>query len=78
MTADRRSLGTLIRETREAKGLSLEDLATRVFVKPIVLYNIEEDLEARAPASALFFIAKELGLEYRDLLERGGHFIKPP
>ena len=77
MSGDTRSVGTLIRETREGRGLALEDLAKRAFITPIVLYNIEEDLETRPPASALFFLAKELGLDYHELLARGGHFLEP-
>ena len=78
MNHDTRSVGTIIREAREARGMSLEELATRAHVTAVVVYNIEEDLELRPPAAALFFIAKELGLDYHDLLGRGGHFITPP
>lgn len=76
MSGDTRSVGTIIRERREARGLSPEELAKRAFITPIVLYNIEEDLEERPPASALFYLAKELELDYHELLARGGHFMK--
>ena len=76
MSNDARSVGAIIRARRESRGLSLEELAKRAFIKPVVLYNIEEDLEARPPASALFYLAKELELDYHALLARGGHFLE--
>lgn len=77
MSDDARTVGAIIRESREARGLSAEDLARRAHITPIVLYNIEEDLEDRPPAAALFFLARELELDYHELLARGGHFLKP-
>ena len=76
MSADGRSVGVVIREAREARGLAPEELARRAHITPIVLYNIEEDLDDRPPAAALFFLARELELDYHDLLARGGHFLK--
>jgi transcriptional regulator with XRE-family HTH domain len=74
MSDDTRTVGTILREAREQRGLALEELARRAHLQPIVLYNIEEDLEARPPAAALFFLARELGLDYHALLIKGGHF----
>ena len=73
MSADMRSVGAIIRAAREQRGLELEELARRAHVQPIVLYNIEEDLEARPPAAALYFLAKALELDYHALLAKGGH-----
>ena len=68
------SVGAVVRSAREARGLSVEELCARAHIQPVVLYNIEEDLDARPPAAALFFIARELDLDYQDLLRKGGHF----
>ena len=78
MSQDARSVGTIIREAREARGWPLEELARRAHVQPIVLYNIEEDLDLRPEASALFFVARELELDYHELLARGGHLRRGP
>lgn len=68
------TVGALIRQAREARGLSVQELCRRAHIEPVVLFNIEEDLEARPPASALFFLARELELDYHELLVLGGHF----
>ena len=72
--AEGATVGAIVRSAREARGLSVEELCRRAHIEPVVLFNIEEDLDARPPAAALFFIARELELDYRDLLIRGGHF----
>lgn len=68
------SVGAIVRAAREARGLSVEELCRRAHIQPVILYNIEEDLDARPPAAALFFIARELELDYHELLQKGGHF----
>ncbi len=56
-----KTLGEFIRETREAAGLSLRELARRVEITAPFLSDIE--LGRRAPAEKnLALIAKELGI----------------
>ncbi|HUF28337.1 MAG TPA: helix-turn-helix transcriptional regulator [Gemmatimonadaceae bacterium] len=71
---EQRTVGSVVRQAREIRGLSVEELCRRAHLQPVVLFNIEEDLDDRPPASALFFLAKELGLDYAELLRLGGHF----
>lgn len=72
--SDGQSVGAIVRAAREARGWSVEEMCRRAHIQPVVLFNIEEDLDARPPAAALFFIARELELDYQELLRRGGHF----
>ena len=72
--SDAASVGAIVRGAREARGWSVEELCRRAHIQPVVLFNIEEDLDAPPSASALFFIARELELDYQALLKLGGHF----
>jgi transcriptional regulator with XRE-family HTH domain len=72
--SDPRTLGQIIREAREAKGLSREDVLARLrSVRPVALMSIEEDLDPEPLAQDLFFLAKLLDLDYAALLVRVGY-----
>jgi transcriptional regulator with XRE-family HTH domain len=75
--SDQRTLGQIIREAREAKGLSREDVLARLRnLRPVSLMSIEEDLDPEPLAQDLFFLARLLDLDYPALLARIGHL--PP
>ena len=77
--ADTRSIGQIVREAREARGMTREELLAKLRnVKPLNLATIEEDLDPRPLAQDLFFLARELGLDYTDLLVRAGHLPEQP
>ncbi len=62
------SLGTKVRQFREAKRLSQEDLALRLDVTQSTISNIESDKSV--PNSLLLSrIAKELGVDINQLFE---------
>ena len=72
--SDPRSLGQIIREAREAKGLTREDVLARLrSVRPVALMSIEEDLDPEPLAQDLFYIARLLDLDYTALLQRVGY-----
>ena len=79
MADDTRSLGQIVREAREAKGLTREQLLAKARnVKPLNLATIEEDMDPRPLAQDLFFLARALDLDYNDLLIRAGHLPEQP
>jgi len=72
--SDPRSLGQIIREAREAKGLTREDVLARLrSVRPVALMSIEEDLDPEPLAQDLFYLARLLDLDYTTLLQRVGY-----
>ena len=76
---DTRSLGRIVREAREAKGMTREELLVKVRnVKPLNLMSIEEELDPKPLAQDLFFLARVLDLDYGDLLIRAGHLPAKP
>ena len=75
--SDARTLGQIIREAREARGLSREDVLAKLrSLRPVALMSIEEDLDPEPLAQDLFFLARLLDLDYPALLVRAGHL--PP
>ena len=79
MPDDNRTIGEIVREAREAKGMTREELLAQIrSLKPLNLATIEEDMDPRPLAQDLFFIARVLGLDFHDLLIRAGHIPEQP
>lgn len=69
-----RSVGTLLRETREANGLTLRDLAAVTRIQSSMLLCLEEDRWEEFPAEVfargfLRSYARELGLDENNVLD---------
>ncbi|HKG93883.1 MAG TPA: hypothetical protein VKA84_18385 [Gemmatimonadaceae bacterium] len=76
---DTRSIGRIVREAREAKGLTREELVAKARnVKLLNLVTLEEDMDPRPLAQDLFFLSRVLGLDYQNLLVRAGHLPEKP
>jgi transcriptional regulator with XRE-family HTH domain len=72
-TLSNKSLGDVVREARASKGLSLRQLALQLNKTPSYLSDIEND--RRIPAEDLLKqIAEVFGLDFDDLMARGGRF----
>ena len=70
---DSRTLGEVIRDARVAAGLSLRELAKRLFITPSYQSDIEND--RRVPAEdVLRETATALKLDFDDLMARAGRF----
>ena len=79
MPDDTRTIGQIVREAREAKGLTREELLAKVRnLKALNLVTIEEDMDPRPLAQDLFFLARALGMDYQDLMIRAGHIPEQP
>jgi transcriptional regulator with XRE-family HTH domain len=71
MPASREKFGASIREAREAKGISLRDLAKRVEVSPTFLSKVETE-DWKPKEDKLRKIASILEMDGDDLVARAG------
>lgn len=73
----KQTLGTLLRETRAAHDLSLQDVATRVGCSPGYVHKLEADRVRTPSPRVLAGLASGLGLAYGDLMTAAG-YDRPP
>ena len=71
MIAGREKFGAFIRREREAKGLSLRDMAKKIKVSPTFLSKVETE-DWRPGEDKLRNIAQVIGCDPDDLLARAG------
>lgn len=76
-TRDHPPVGKRLRAERQAKGLSLRDLADRLGVSASLISQIETG-RARPSVSTLYAIAAELGVSLDDLLFLDTDRVTPP
>lgn len=68
-----RTLGQIIRETREEKLISLRQLADRLDISPTFLSNVERNLNASIPSEeTICKIAAILELNFLELMRIAG------
>ena len=70
------SFGAKIRKLREKEGVSLEDLATQVKMKPSYLRNLEED-EFLPPVAEILTLARILAVEPTTLMGQDAGAASP-
>lgn len=73
MADERKTLGEIIRELRNQKGLSLSELARQAGISKSHLYQIERGRSAKASGESLLGIAFALGTSIAYLL--GAHSV---
>jgi transcriptional regulator with XRE-family HTH domain len=71
MTVGREKFGAFIRREREAKGLSLRDMAKKIKVSPTFLSKVETE-DWKPGEEKLRKIAEVIGCDPDDLLARAG------
>ena len=71
MVSGREKFGAFIRREREAKGLSLRDLAKKIKVSPTFLSKVETE-DWKPGEEKLRSIAQVIGCDPDDLLARAG------
>ena len=69
-------LGRLIRETREAKGMSLRSLERKVGVSNAHLSQLETGRIEKPSMALLYLISEALDLDPKQLLQVSGHVEK--
>jgi ribosome-binding protein aMBF1 (putative translation factor) len=71
------ALGERIREAREARGITVLDLADRVNVKENLMQGFEAGRYTPAPF-VLHTLSRILALDYRELMVLAGHLVHGP
>jgi transcriptional regulator with XRE-family HTH domain len=68
-----RSLGTILRESRAAHGLSLQQVANRARCSPGYVHKLEQDRVRTPSPRVLARLAEALALGYPELMDAAGY-----
>lgn len=68
-----KSLGDVLKETRDKQGLSLRDVERQTGIQNAHLSQIENGTITKPEMAMLWELASLYGLDYADLLRRAGH-----